>query len=302
MAETRGTLPKALWPGIKAWHGVFYKKFPEMCRQVFDVQKSTMAFEEDVQITGMAAAKVKDEGGGTAYDNIGQGYTSRYTHVAYSNGFIVTKEEFDDNQYPKVARARTRELAKSFYVTKETVAANVLNRAFNASYTGGDGVSLLNTTHPEKVGTFSNRLAVAADLSESSLEDLLILIMTATDSVGDPIQLNPTKLIIPPQLTFTAHRIINSVNQSGTANNDVNAIRSMGLLQNDPVTWNFLTDSDAFFVKTDVAEGLKMYQRKPREINREGDFDTDNLKVKGYERFSVGWSDPRDLYGSPGAG
>ena len=302
MPENRGTLPKSLWPGVKAWWGADYKDYPEICRQIFEMRTSKMAFEEDVQITSMSAAPVKDEGGSTSYDNIGQGYTTRYTHVAYSNGFIVTREQFADNQYAKVARARTKALSKSFRVTKETVAANILNRATNGSYTGADGVTLLNTAHPEKVGTFSNRLAVAADLSESSLEDLMILIMTATDSVGDPIMIKPKRLIIPPQLAFEATRITKSVLQSGTANNDTNAMREMGLLQEDPIIWNYLTDPDAFFVQTDAPEGMIGYQREAREIKREGDFDTDNLKVKGYERYSFGYTDPRCLYGSPGAG
>lgn len=302
MVETRGTLPKALWPGVKAWWGADYKRYPEICKQVFETVSSSMAFEEDVQITGMGMAKVKDEGGSTEYDNIGQGYTTRYTHVAYSNGFIVTREEFADNQYPKVARARTRELSKSFRVTKETVAANIFNRAVDSNYLGADGKTLLATDHPEKVGTFANRPIVAADLSESALEDLLIQVMTATDSVGDPIQLAPKRLLIPPQLYFTAMRILKSVQQSGTANNDINVINSQGLFSADPIKWNYLTDDDAYFVLTDVSDGLKHYQREAREIEREGDFDTGNLKVKGYERYSFGYTDPRAVFGSPGAG
>lgn len=301
MVETRGTLPKSLWPGVKAWWGADYEMYPEICRQVYETRNSTMAFEEDVQITLMAAARVKNEGASTTYDNIGQGYTTRYTHVAYSNGFIVTREQFADNQYPKVAKARTKALSKSHRVTKETVAANILNRATNGSYLGADGVVLLSTAHPEKVGTFANRMSVAADLSESALEDLLILIMTATDSVGDPIQLKAKKLIIPPQLAFAATRILSSVQQSGTANNDVNAIKEMGLLQEKPIMWQYLTDPDAFFIQTDAPEGMIHYQREAREITREGDFDTDNLKVKSYERYSFGYTDPRCIYGSPGA-
>lgn len=301
MVETRGTLPKSLWPGVKAWWGADYEQYPEVCRQIYETRNSTMAFEEDVQITLMAAARVKTEGASTTYDNISQGYTTRYTHVAYSNGFIVTREQFADNQYPKVAKARTKALSKSHRVTKETVAANILNRATNGSYLGADGVTLLSTAHPEKVGTFANRMTVAADLSESALEDLLILIMTATDSVGDPIQLKPKKLIIPPQLAFVATRILSSVQQSGNGNNDVNAIKEMGLLQEKPIMWQYLTDPDAFFIQTDAPEGMIHYQREAREITREGDFDTDNLKVKSYERYSFGYTDPRCIYGSPGA-
>lgn len=301
MVETRGTLPKSLWPGVKAWWGADYEQYPEICRSVYETRNSTMAFEEDVQITMMAAARVKSEGSSTTYDNIGQGYTTRYTHAAITNGFIVTREQFADNQYPKVAKARTKALSKSHRVTKETIAANVLNRATNGSYLGADGVVLLSTAHPEKVGTFANRMSVAADLSESALEDLLILIMTATDSVGDPIQLKAKKLIIPPQLAFVATRILSSVQQSGTANNDVNAIKEMGLLQEKPIMWQYLTDPDAFFIQTDAPEGMIHYQREAREITREGDFDTDNLKVKSYERYSFGYTDPRCVYGSPGS-
>jgi len=303
MTENRGTLPKALWPGVNAWWGADYKNHPEICSQVFSVQKSTMAFEEDVQLTSTSAAPIKSEGGSRTYDNIGQGYTTRYTHIAYASGFQITREQFADNQYAKVARARTKALSKSHRVTKETVAANILNRAYSGSYLGADGVSLLSTAHPEKIGTFSNRLSVAADLSESALEDLMILIMTATDSVGDPIMLKPKRLIIPPQLMFAATRITASLSQSGTANNDVNAMREMGMLQEAPICWQYLTDPDGFFIQTDVEEGLKLYQREAREIKKGNtDDDTDNLKVKSYERFSVGYTDPRALYGSPGAG
>jgi hypothetical protein len=303
MSENRGTLPKSLWPGVKAWWGADYEMHPEICQKIFAVQSSSMAFEEDVQITSMSAAPVKSEGGSRTYNNIGQGYTTRYTHIAYANGYQITREQFADNQYAKVARARTKALSKSHRVTKETVAANILNRATNGSYLGADGVTLLSTAHPEKVGTFANRMTVAADLSESSLEDLVILIMTATDSVGDPIMIKPKRLIIPPQLAFVATRITKSMQQSGTANNDTNAMREMGLFQEDPVTWNYLTDPDAFFIQTDVDEGLKLYQREAREITKgQTDDDTDNLKVKSYERFSVGYTDPRCIYGSIGAG
>lgn len=303
MAENRGTLPKSLWPGVKAWWGADYAMHPEICQKIFSVQTSSMAFEEDVQITSMSAAPVKTEGGSRTYNNIGQGYTTRYTHIAYANGYQITREQFADNQYAKVARARTKALSKSHRVTKETVAANILNRAGNGSYLGADGVTLLSTAHPEKVGTFANRSTVSADLSESSLEDLVILIMTATDSVGDPIMIKPKRLIIPPQLAFVATRITKSMQQSGTANNDTNAMREMGLFQEDPVIWNYLTDPDAFFIQTDVDEGLKLYQREAREITKgQTDDDTDNLKVKSYERFSVGYTDPRCIYGSLGAG
>ena len=303
MTENRGTLPKSLWMGVNSWWGADYKNHPDVCSQVFSVQKSTQAFEEDVQLTSTSAAPVKSEGGARTYDNIGQGYTTRYTHIAYASGFQITREQFADNQYAKVARARTKALSKSHRVTKETVSANILNRATSGSYLGADGVALLSTAHPEKVGTFANKLAVAADLSESSLEDLMILIMTATDSVGDPIMLKPKRLIIPPQLAFAATRITASLGQSGTANNDTNAMREMGMLQGKPIIWQYLTDPDGFFIQTDADDGLKLYQREAREIKKaSADDDTDNLKVKSYERFSVGYTDPRAIYGTEGAG
>lgn len=301
MVETRGTLPKALWPGVRAWWGMEYAKHPEECKMVFDMMTSEKAFEEDVELTGMGLAAIKSEGASSAYDNIGQGPTTRFTNVTYSLGFIVTEEEFDDNQYEKVARGRTTSLAFSFRTTKEVVGANVFNRAFNTSYLGGDGVTMINTAHPTKSGTQANRPTVATDLSELAVEDMLKIIMRAENSVGHPIALKASQLIVPPELAFDAERIVKSTLQSGTANNDTNAMRSMGVFEKDPMVWHYLTDEDAWFIKTNAPEGLKLYQRKNRVIRRENEFDTDNLKVKGVERYTFGWSDWRSVYGSPGA-
>jgi len=302
MVETRGTLPKALWPGVKSWWGQDYKKHPEECAMVFDVETSEKAFEEDVELTGMGLATVKDEGAASAYDSMGQGPTTRYTHLTYSLGFAVTEEEFDDGQYEKVAKARTKALSFSFRTTKEVVGANTLNRGFNSSYTGGDGVSMMNASHPVVGGGVqSNVLATAADLSEASLEDVLVLIAKAKNAVGHPIALQPGRLVVPPALMFDATRIVRSTLRSGTDQNDVNALRTMGMFQNDPMTYHYLTDEDAWFVTTNAPDGLKMYQRKKRVIRRENEFDTDNLKVKGVERYSFGWTDWRGIFGSEGA-
>jgi hypothetical protein len=302
MTETRGTLPKALWPGVKAWWGQDYAKHPEECRQVYDVQSSTMAFEEDVELSGMGLATVKSEGGSSVYDNMRQGPTTRYTHATYSLGFKVTEEEFDDNQYQKVARARTQALAFSFRTTKEIVGANVFNRAFDGGYLGGDGVSMISESHPVMGGGVqANRMAAAADLSEAALEDVLKLISKAENGVGQPIALKAKKLIVHPDEMFNAIRITKSELRSGTANNDINAMAYIGAFEEGPMTWHYLTDPDAWFVSTNVPDGLKMYQRKNRVIRRETDFDTDNLKVKGVERYSFGWSDWRAVFGSPGA-
>lgn len=302
MVETRGTLPKALWPGVKRWWGQDYEKHPEECKMVFEMDTSEKAFEEDVELSGLGLASVKSEGGSSVYDNMRQGPTTRYTHLTYSLGYVVTEEEFDDGQYEKVAKSRTKSLGFSFRTTKEVVAANVLNRHSTSGYNGGDGVTLLSTAHPTMDGgTQANRLTVAADLSEAALEDLLVLMMKAENSVGHPIPIRAKRLIVPPDLAFEATRIVKSVLQSGTGNNDVNAMKAMSIFQQDPMIYHYLTDTDAFFITTTAPSGLIGYQRKNRVIRRESDFDTDNLKVKGIERYAFGWTDWRGLYGSPGA-
>lgn len=302
MPETRGTLPKALWPGVKAWWGQDYKKHPEECMQAFENETSDMAFEEDVELTGMGLAQIKDEGAASTYDNMRQGPTTRYTHATLSLGFIVTEEEFDDNKYAKVAKARTQSLAFSFRTTKEIIGANVYNRAFNSAYVGGDGVSMINTAHPTADGgTQSNELPIAADISEAAVEDMLVIISQAENSVGHPIAIQPKRLIVPPTLMFDATRIVRSTLQSGTENNDINALREMGMFSQDPMVYHYLTDPDAWFISTNVPNGLKMYQRKKRVIRRENEFDTDNLKVKGVERYSFGHTDWRGIYGTAGA-
>jgi len=302
MAETTGNHPKLLWPGIKKIWGAAYSEHPMEYVDIFDMDKSTMSYEEDVHVTGYGLAPVKPEGQSTTYDSMTQGYTSRYINVAYSLGYIVTREELDDNLYFKKSSVRAKALAFSGRQTKETVAANVLNRAFNSSYTGGDGVELCATTHTDDVGgTWQNELTTAADLSEASLEDMLVLISNAKNGKNLKIALMGEKLIIPTALQFEAERILKSSQRVDTANNDINAMRSKGMLPGGIAINHYLTDTDAWFVKTNCPEGLKGYQRVAAEFTQDNDFDTDNAKAKFYERYVFGWTDPRGIYGSPGA-
>lgn len=298
---TTGNHPKALWPGVHAFVMGKYNSHAKEYSELFKVEKSTMAYEEDVETTGFGLAKVKAEGAAVEYDTHSQGGTKKYTHVAYSLGYIVTREEQDDNLYESRSFNRGEALAFSFATTKEIVAANVLNRGFNAAYTGMDGKSLLATDHTTLSGNQSNKLAVAADLSEASLEDVLIMIMQAKNSRGLQIALKPQKLCVHPSEAFNAERILKSTLRSGTDFNDVNAIKSMGLLPQGHCVNHYLTDTDAFFVKTDAPNGMTMFERKGFEFKRDNDFDTSNAKAKGYERYSVGWTDWRSIYGSEGA-
>lgn len=301
MAITTGNHPKSLWPGVKAFFGKTYAEKPMVCEQVFSVMSSDKAYEEVVEETGFGLAPIKAEGQAVSYDTDTQGYVTRYTNVTYGLGAIVTREAIEDNQYESVATRKAAKLARSMRQTKENVHANILNRAFNSSFAGGDGKELLATDHPTLAGNQQNELTVAADLSEASLEDLLILIRLARDSRGLRIQLEGQKLIVPPQLAFEATRIVSSVNQSGTANNDINAMKAMGMLPGGIVVWDYLTDDDAFFITTDAPEGLTTFQRRALALTQDNDFDTENARMKATERYSVGWSDWRGLYGSPGA-
>jgi len=301
MTITSGTHPKLLWPGLQAIWGNMYKDQPEEHTKVFDVFTSEKSYEEDQELSGFGLAPVKSEGGAISYDTTVNGYVKRYTNVTYGLGFILTREAVEDNQYKTQAEKRVRALRRSMRHTKETVGANVFNRAFNSSYTGGDAKELLATDHPTSDGTQSNELTVAADMSEAALEDLFIQIMNAKDTRGLRIALRPRKLIVPPNLAFDAERILKSSQQNDTANNAINAIKSMGLLPEGVLVWSFLTDTDAWFVKTDVNDGLKLINRRPLSLEKDGDFDTDNFKHKATERYVFGWSDWRGLYGSPGA-
>lgn len=298
---TTGNHPKALWPGVYKWFGAQYDKHSPEYPQLFEVTSSAKAYEEEVEHTSFGLAPIKAQGSPTMYDANSQGNVARYTHVAYSLGYIVTREELADNLYKEVSMNRASALAFSMAQTKENVGANVYNRAFNSSYTGADGLELLSTAHTMANGsTFSNELATAADLSEASLEDLAVQIMQATNSKGMKISLRPTALLVPPQLVFEAERILKSTLQNDSANNAINALRSRGTIPTVHVN-HYFTDADAFFIRTNAPSGMRWFDREGVEFTKDTDFDTDNAKAKGYMRFSVGWTDPRGLYGSPGA-
>lgn len=296
-----GNHPKALWPGVAAFFGKSYARHPRFDQMIFEQLGSEKKYEEIVELTGLGLASVKSEGGSVSYDSESQGPTTRFTNVAYGIGAIVTREAIEDNQYTEAAMTRAEAMAFSMFTTRQIVAANVLNRAFNSSYTGGDGVELCSTAHVTASGTQSNELATAADLSEASLEDLLIQIKQAQNARGLEISLMADKLVIPPALEMVAHRLLSSTNQAGTANNDINAVRSMGLVPGGVVCNPYLTDTDAWFLTTNVPKGLICFNRRAVEFTRDNDFDTENAKMKATERYSMGWANWRGVFGSPGA-
>ncbi len=295
--------PKALWPGIKAWFGRGYDETTPEWMPLFDKVTSNKQWEEYVSLTGFGLASVKAEGAGVTFDSEVQGFVTRLVNVAYALGYIVTKEEIADNLYEAIANTRGQALGFSFRQTKENIAANIYNRAFNASYTGGDGVSLLNVAHPLIAGgTFSNMLTVGADLSEASLEDLAIQIMGAIDDRGLLINLQPRSLIVPKQELFNAQRILKSTFQSGNPNNDINALYHMNVFPEGIKLNRYLTSPHAFFIRTNIPtkQGMIYQERVGIEFTSDNDFDTENAKYKAYERYAFGWADPRALYGSNG--
>jgi hypothetical protein len=299
---TTGAHPKALWPGVYKWTHLKYRELPMQLTDIFgEMRSSEKNYEETVEATGFGLAQQKPQGGAVSYDTHSQGPTTRYTHVAYGLGYIVTKEELDDNQYAVLARSRSTALAFSFRQTKEIVAANVLNRAFDANFAGGDGAALISTGHSVAAGgTQSNRIAINADLSEAALEDLLIQISQARNNRGLNIRLTARKLIVHPSNVFDAIRIVNSTLRPGTANNDVNAMAYMGMLPDGVKVNNYLDDEEAFYLITDAPDSLMGFERVAFQFSRDNDFDTENAKAKGYERYSFGWSDFRGIYGSQG--
>lgn len=295
-----GSIPKGLRPGVKKFIGT-YDKHEAQWSQIFSVEKSDLGVEEDVMVNMMGLAPPKTEGQATKYDTLSQAYVAKYTNVAYTLGFVVTKEAKDDNKYFKVMERGIQALMFAFDQTKENVHANVLNRGFNSSYTGGDGKELFATDHPTLSGSQQNELTTAADLSEASLEDLTILINKAQDNRGNRISIKPECLIVPPDLMYDASRIVYSTLQSGTANNDINAMNFMGIFPKGVIVNNYLTDTDAYFIKTNAPRGLTSMDRVSRTFSKDGDFDTDNEKYKMYERYVPKWTDWRGAYGSPGA-
>ena len=301
MAISRGQLVKELEPGLNALFGLEYNRYDNQHAEIFDTESSDRAFEEEVMLSGFAQAQTKPEGSGVAFDNAQETFTSRYTHETIALAFSITEEAIEDNLYDRLASRYTKALARSMANTKQVKAANVLNNAFNSSFAGGDGKELCATDHPTIAGTFKNELSTAADLNETSLEQSVIDIAAMTDERGLKIAARGMKMIIPSELQFTAERLMKSAGQTGGNNNDVNAVVSMGMIPQGYVVNNFLTDTDAFFIKTDVPNGLKMFVRSPIKTAMEGDFDTGNVRYKARERYSFGFSDPRGIFGSPGA-
>ena len=292
-----GNHPKALWPGVYAWFGAKYDEHPTEYTELFDVKSSSKNYEELAQHTGFGLAPVKPEGSSTVYDSHAQGYIARGIHTAYSLGYIVTREELADNLYQEVSMRRAGSLAFSMGQTRENVGANVYNRAFSASYTGGDGKELLATDHPSLAGDQSNELATPAAFSEAALEDLTIQIMQAVDTKGLKISLRPTSLLGPVGLVYEFERVLKSTLQNDTANNAINALRSSGAIPKASVN-HYFSDANNWFIRTNAPEGLCWFDREGVEFTKDTDFDTDNAKAKGYMRFTTMWGDWRTLYGS----
>ena len=302
MAISRAQLAKALEPGLNALFGMEYGRYENQHSEIYTTESSDRAFEEEVMLSGFGAAPVKQEGSGVSFDDANESFTARYNHETIALAFAITEEAVEDNLYDRISARYTRALARSMAHTKQVKAAAVLNNAFDSSVTGGDGKELCATDHPLiNGGTFANEPSTAADLNETSLEDALISIAGFVDERGLKIALRGTKLIIPRQLQFTAERLMSSVLRSATSDNDVNAIRSMGMLPQGYTVNDFLTDTDAFFIMTDTPRGFLHFERTPLSTNMEADFDTGNMRYKARERYSFGFSDPRCVFGSPGA-
>jgi len=298
---TTGNHPKALWPGVKRWFGAVYDEHAEEWPVLFERLNSSQNYEEDVQQMNFGLAPEKDQGEKVKYTSTSQGWYERYVHVVYGLGYIVTREEMEDNLYEKVSMNRSRALAFAMRQTEENVHANILNRAFNSDYTGGDGKELIATDHPSRNGTWSNELDPSADISELSLEDLIIQIMGATDDLGNKISLMPQLLAVPRQLWFEANRILKSTLQNDTANNALNVLKATNALPGGIKLNHYFSDTDAFFIKTNCPNGMTHYDRRAIEFTKDNDFDTENAKAKTTQRYSCGWTDPRTLYGSAGA-
>ena len=302
MAISRAQLAKELEPGLNALFGMEYDRYENEHAEIFDTESSDRAFEEEVMIVGFGNASTKDEGQGVQYDSASEGFTARYTHETIALAFSLTEEAVEDNLYDRLGARYTKALARSMAHTKQVKAANVLNNAFNANFAGGDGVSLINTAHPlANGGTIANRATTMADLNETSLENALINISTFVDDRNMILALRGTKLIVPPQLQFVADRLLETPGRVGTADNDINAIKNMGLLPQGYSVNHFLTDTDAFFLMTDCPDGFKHFERTPITTSMEGDFDTGNVRYKARERYSFGFSNPRCVFGSQGA-
>ena len=302
MAISRNQLVKELEPGLNALFGLEYKQYEQEHTAIYTTESSDRAFEEEVMLSGFAQASVKPEGSAVKFDQAQETFTARYTNETIALAFAITEEAIEDNLYDRLASRYTKALARSMAQTKQVKAAAPLNNGLpGLTFTSGDGVTLFNTAHPTVAGTFSNTLATPADLNETSLEQSMIDIAALTDERGLKIAAKATRMIVPSALQFTADRLMNSAGRVGTADNDINAIRNMGMIPGGYSINHFLTDTDAFYLITDVPNGMKHFERAPLTTKMEGDFDTGNVRYKARERYVFGVSDPRGIFASPGA-
>ena len=300
MAISRGQLVKELEPGLNALFGLEYKRYENQHAEIYVTETSDRAFEEEVMLSGFANAAVKPEGSGVVFDNAQETYTARYTMETVALAFAITEEAIEDNLYDRLASRYTKALARSMANTKQIKSVDPLIQGLPTTnnFDSGDGVSLFNTAHPTIAGTVSNTLATQADLNETSLEQSLIDIAAMTDERGLKIAARGVKMIVPSELQFTAERLMKSQGRTSTADNDINAIASMGMVPQGYRVNNFLTDPDAFYIITDVPNGMKYFERTPIRTAMEGDFDTGNVRYKARERYVFGFSDPRGIFGS----
>ena len=302
MAISRAQLLKELLPGLNALFGLEYARYGEEHKEIYETETSERSFEEETKLSGFSAAPVKNEGSAISYDNGQEAWTARYNHETIALGFSLTEEAIEDNLYDSLSARYTKALARAMAYTKQVKAASILNNGFSSSYTGGDGVSLFNANHPLiSGGVNSNIPAVAADLNETSLENAVIQIAAWTDERGLLLAARPKKLIVPPALQFVATRLLETELRVGTNDNDINALKNNGSIPEGYTINHFLTDTNAWFLTTDVPNGLKHFVRTPMSTGMDGDFDTGNVRYKARERYSFGWSDPLGMYGSAGA-
>ena len=302
MAISRSQLLKELLPGLNALFGLEYNRYGEEHKEIYEIESSERSFEEETKLSGFAAAQVKNEGSAISYDNAQEAWTARYQHETIALGFSLTQEAIEDNLYDSLSARYVKALARAMSYTKQVKAASTLNNGFNGAFTGGDGQALFSSAHPLVNGdTNSNQPTTAADLNETSLEAAVIQIAGWTDERGLLIAAKPKKLVIPPALQFVATRLLETEKRVGTADNDINAIKSNGVIPGGYTVNNFLTDSNAWFLTTDVPNGLKMFVRAPISNDMQGDFETGNVRYRARERYSVGYSDPLGMFGSRGA-
>lgn len=302
MAISRAQLLKELLPGLNALFGLEYARYDEEHNEIYETETSERSFEEETKLSGFSAAPVKNEGSAISYDNAQEAWTARYNHETIAYGFALTEEAIEDNLYDSLSARYTKALARAMAYTKQVKAAAVLNNGFNNAYVGGDGVALFSTAHSlVNGGTNSNTPAVAADLNETSLENSVIQIAAWTDERGLLIAAKPKKLIVPPALQFVATRLLETKLRVGTTDNDINALENNGSIPEGYTINHFLTDSNGWFLTTDVPNGMKHFVRTPLQNSMDGDFDTGNVRYKSRERYSFGYSDPLGMFGSPGA-